>query len=126
MSTDYRGGRSKVTLLERCRELRLNSADAERLVWRLLRNRQLAGAKLCRQHQFGPYILDFYCAEHRLAVEVDGGQHCHDDQVDKDAIRMRYLEGRGVHVLRFTNSEVVQRTEAVIEQIWQALENPSP
>jgi very-short-patch-repair endonuclease len=62
-------------LLAFARELRQNETDAERLLWRLLRNRSLAGAKFRRQHPFPPYVLDFYCHELKLAIELDGGQH---------------------------------------------------
>ena len=62
-------------LLAFARELRQNETDAERLLWRLLRNRYLAGAKFRRQHPFPPYVLDFYCHELKLAIELDGGLH---------------------------------------------------
>jgi adenine-specific DNA-methyltransferase len=60
-----------VALLDRCRRLRRDSTDAEQLLWRLLRGRQVGGAKFRRQHQYGPYILDFFGAEHKLVVEAD-------------------------------------------------------
>jgi adenine-specific DNA-methyltransferase len=71
----FRNDQAFVALLQRCRDLRRQSTDAEHLLWRLLRNRQIAGAKFRRQHQHGHYILDFYCVTHHLAVEADGGQH---------------------------------------------------
>jgi very-short-patch-repair endonuclease len=61
--------------LARRRALRGRATDAERLLWRLLQARQLLGLKFRRQHPVGPYIVDFYCADRRLAVELDGGQH---------------------------------------------------
>ncbi|MDP2727200.1 MAG: endonuclease domain-containing protein [Dehalococcoidia bacterium] len=126
MNTNYRGSGSKVALLGRCRELRINNTDAERRLWSLLRSRQLGGAKFRRQHQFGPYILDYFCAEHCLAVEVDGGQHFDADQASRDVMRTRYLKEEGLRVLRFTNREVLQETEAVTRLIWEALGSPSP
>lgn len=57
------------------RRLRREATDAERALWHILRNRQLTGAKFRCQQQFGPYVLDFFCLEHRLVIEVDGGQH---------------------------------------------------
>ena len=104
------------------RQLRRESTDAERILWRHLRDRQLAGAKFRRQHQFGPYILDFYCAEHHLAVEADGGQHYSDAGETRDAERTRYLAARGVRVLRFTNIEILQETDAVLDCIRRSLE----
>jgi very-short-patch-repair endonuclease len=93
----------------------------------LLRNRQLRGAKFRRQHEFGQYILDFYCAEHRLAIEVDGAHHFEQDGAEADWDRTTYLESRGVRVLRFTNTEVLLEAEGVFDRIQLALEEtPSP
>ena len=108
-------------MLARSRELRRNSTDAERLLWRRLRNRQLRGAKFRRQRLFGPYILDFYSIEHGLAVEADGGQHHTPDGLARDAARDRYLRRKGVRVLRFSDSDIPQRIENVLEAIEQAL-----
>lgn len=113
-----------MTLLERCRDLRRSATNAERLHWQLLRARQLANAKFRRQHQFGPYILDFYCHEQKLAIEVDGAHHA--TQVERDEARTRYLEERGLRVIRFTNLEVLKETEAVLIRIWNEVECPSP
>ncbi len=115
-----------VTLLARRRALRKNSTNAEALLWSLLRSRQMAGAKFRRQHEFGPYILDFYCLEHRLAVEVDGGQHFEEAGVRYDEARTRFLSENGVQVLRFTNLEVLNETESVVETIWLVVGTPSP
>ncbi|HLH21207.1 MAG TPA: endonuclease domain-containing protein [Chloroflexota bacterium] len=130
MKTNYRGGPSIVGLLERCRELRRESTDAEALLWRLLRNRQMAGRTFRRQHAFEPYVLDFFCAEQRLAVEADGGQHFDADQAAYDARRTEYLAARGIRVLRFTNREALTGTEAVVQVIWREVAGhdgePSP
>jgi very-short-patch-repair endonuclease len=124
--TTYRDNEAFVLLLERCRAFRRNGTDSERLLWRLLRARQLAGAKFRRQHQFGPYILDFYCHEARLAIEVDGSQHLTQLGQIEDADRTAYLAARGLRVMRFSNSEVLQETEAVARKIWEALADPHP
>ena len=126
MPTGYRGDRRGATWPGLNRKLRRDSTDAERRLWHHLRNRQLAGTKFRRQHQFGPYILDFYCAQHNLAVEADGGQHYSDNGVARDAERTRYLNAHGIRVLRFTNLEILQETEAVVEVICRALGEPSP
>ena len=102
-----------VTLSERCRELRNGATRVETLLWSLLRNRQVAGAKFRRQHQFGRYILDFYCHEAKLAIELDGMHHFESDVMVADLTRSHYLETRGISVLRFTNSDVLQSTEQV-------------
>ncbi len=126
MDAKYRGGEPLTTLLERCRDLRRGATDAEQVLWRLLRNRQVGGAKFRRQHQFGPYILDFYCAEANLAIEADGGQHYSDEGAKCDRERARYLDARSVRTLRFSNLEVLQNTEGVVRRIWEGLGLPSP
>ncbi|GAB4297628.1 MAG: hypothetical protein Fur0034_07810 [Desulfuromonadia bacterium] len=117
-------------LLNFARELRHHTTDAEALLWRLLRNRQLAGAKFRRQHPFAPYVLDFYCHEHKLAVELDGGQHNEAGGRQHDARRDAYLQRQGLRILRFWNNEVLHETEAVLEAIYQAIvgnaATPSP
>ncbi|MFN8639900.1 MAG: endonuclease domain-containing protein [Dehalococcoidia bacterium] len=115
----YRDGVGLVTLLARCRELRREATDAEALLWDLLRGRQLAGAKFRRQHQFGRYILDFYCHASRLAIEVDGAHHA--SQAEQDAERTSYLEAHGLRVVRFTNRDVLLETETVLQAIWSAV-----
>jgi len=113
--------------VERRRQLRRQSTDAELLLWRLLRGRQRGGAKFRRQHQVGPYVLDLYCPEQRVAVEADGAQHLTVEGVARDAVRTRYLESKGIRVLRFTNAQILTETDAVVEAIAQDLEGgPSP
>jgi adenine-specific DNA-methyltransferase len=116
-------------LLQRIRELRHNATDAERLLWQLLRNRQLKGAKFRRQYPVASYIVDFYCHEARLVIEVDGSGHLEDKQARYDAERTENLEAEGLHVLRFWNHEVLNKTQLVLEVIWDALPltpDPSP
>jgi very-short-patch-repair endonuclease len=103
------------------RDLRQRSTDAETALWRLLRARRLAGAKFRRQRPFGPYILDFSCIEKRLAIEADGGQRFTEEGLVTDRARTRYLEQRGVRVLRFTNREILVEGEEVIAAVQQAL-----
>ncbi|HNT26453.1 MAG TPA: DUF559 domain-containing protein, partial [Anaerolineales bacterium] len=108
-------------VLARCRELRQNATQAEQLLWELLRDRQLGEAKFRRQHPLGGYILDFYCHEARLCIELDGGGHLEEKQARYDEQRTRQLEALGVQVLRFWNRAVLQETEAVLQAIWEAL-----
>jgi len=119
-------GRDVASLLERCRGLRRDSTDAEGLLWQLLRDRQLGGVKFRRQHQLGPFIVDFFTVSHGLAVEIDGGQHFDDAQASADAVRTAYLEERGVRVVRFSNLEVLKETDSVLSAIWEAVGLPSP
>jgi len=104
------------------RSLRSNQTDAERRLWYLLRSRQLNELKFRRQHPIGTYIVDFCCAEHRLVVELDGGQHA--EHIDRDKKRTQLLNERGFRVLRFWNHEVLTQPAAVLEAILQAISDP--
>ncbi len=104
----------------RRRALRRGATDAERVLWRLLRSRQLEGLKFRRQHSAGPYILDFYAAQARVAVELDGGHHYTDEGRADDAIRTTFLVALGMRVLRFSNREVLTNPDGVAEAIRQA------
>ncbi len=110
-------------LISYAREMRKGQTDAEQLIWHLLRGRQIAHAKFRRQHPIGRYILDFYCDEHKLAIELDGGQHA--EQINYDETRTAFFSAQGIRVLRFWNNQVLQETENVMEAIWQALQPSS-
>src|SRR4249919_1766768 len=97
------------------KHLRVNQTDAERLLWRHLRNRQLEGDKFRRQQTIGPYIVDFVCFENKLIVEIDGGQHAVTAAYDRR--RTNFLESEGFHVMRFWNNEVLGNTQSVLESI---------
>jgi very-short-patch-repair endonuclease len=101
------------------RTLRRNQTDAESLLWRHLRNRQLGGFKFRRQHSFAPYIVDFVCIEKLLIVELDGGQHA--IAVEADERRTKLLEQKGFRVIRFWNNQILGDTEAVLERILELL-----
>ena len=129
MSRNDRGGLSHTVLLARCRELRRDETDAERLLWGLLRGRQVAGVKFRRQHQVGPFILDFFCADQRLAIEVDGGHHVSDEGEARDNAWTAWLQRSKNRVLRFDNLQVLRETEGVIDTLLHAIgtdEMPSP
>ena len=115
-------------ILERCRELRQNATDAEMLLWQILKNRGLHDAKFRRQHPVAGFILDFYCSEAKLAIELDGSGHLENNQAQHDQARTKALEDKGIRVLRFWNSDVLNNTQAVLEEIWITLEalTPSP
>jgi very-short-patch-repair endonuclease len=113
------GGMNQV----QARQLRKNPTEAERVLWRHLRLRQLEGWKFRRQQPIGRYIVDFVCFENRLAIELDGGQHS--EQVTYDAERSAWLRGQGFRVLRFWNHEVLQDIEAVKSVIQEAVTPPS-
>jgi type I restriction enzyme M protein len=95
------------------------------LLWELLRDRQLCSAKFRRQHQFGEYICDFFCAEAKLAVECDGSSHDSPERKKHDAKRDAYLKALGLTVLRFSNSQVMTATDSVLDEIATHLPAPS-
>ena len=111
-------------LRNRARRLRNEQTDAEAKLWARLRARQICGVKFRRQHPIGPYVADFCCVEHSLVVEIDGSQHA--EQMQSDQRRTAVLKFHGFRVLRFWNNEVLANIEAVLEQIYQAIEQPSP
>ena len=99
------------------RYLRKNATDAERKLWSILRSRRMAGLKFFQQYSVGSYILDFYCPEQRLAIEVDGGQHADVYGQQHDAHRNRYLRELNIRVIRFWNNDVLQNIEGVGKKI---------
>ena len=107
--------------MERARELRENPTVAERVLWKHIRRRQLGGHRFRRQHPTGPYILDFFCFQKGLVLEIDGGQHS--ERAASDAERTARLEARGFRVLRFWNNQVLNEIEAVKEAILLALDS---
>ena len=106
--------------LARSRALRRDSTGAEKRLWPILRNRKLDGHKFRRQVPIDTYVVDFCCIAERLIVELDGEQHA-DARKDYDDSRAKDLQGRGFRVLRFWNSEVLQESEGVIQEISRML-----
>ncbi|THD35391.1 MAG: endonuclease domain-containing protein [Sphingomonas sp.] len=112
------GGRGRA--LARAREMRKNPTEAERALWRLLRNKRLAGWKWKRQQQLDGYIVDFVCFEARLIVEADGSQH-----IDSayDAARDAYLRAQRFRLMRFYNNDILARADAVLISILDSLQS---
>ncbi|MEK6643549.1 MAG: endonuclease domain-containing protein [Planctomycetota bacterium] len=102
----------------RRRHLRRNLTPAEKRLWFRLRDHQLGGLKFRRQYSVGPYVIDFYCVEKKLAVEVDGDSHFGGGSEERDELRDRFLRDFGIRVLRFTNVDVYKRVESVLEHIF--------
>ncbi|NIM93010.1 MAG: DUF559 domain-containing protein [Anaerolineales bacterium] len=102
----------------RARTLRKEQTKAEEILWFVLRNRNLCGWKFRRQHPIGPFIVDFFCLEAKLVVEVDGDTHVGQEEYDER--RTEWLNGQGYRVIRFTNREVLKHTRLVMEVIWEA------
>ncbi len=107
------------------RENRRNPTPAELLIWNhVLRNRQFCGLKFVRQKPIGPYVVDFYCAELRLVIEIDGDSHA--EQLAYDAKRTRRLEAMGLTVLRYANREVLQALDGVYEDLCSKVAGRAP
>ena len=109
-------------LTSRSRGLRKNATDAEAKLWGVLRGRQLNGFKFRRQVEIDGYVVDFLCADKRLIVEVDGGQHT----PEGDARRTAFLESQGFRVIRFWNNDVLENLDGVWTVIETALESTPP
>jgi very-short-patch-repair endonuclease len=103
------------TIRQRARKLRQPQTSAEEQLWQHLRRKQLEGYYFRRQHPIGNFIVDFYCAEVRLVIEVDGDVHAF--QVRYDTARTEWLIEHGYHLLRFTNDEIFRQLKAVLEHI---------
>jgi very-short-patch-repair endonuclease len=99
--------------------LRKKSTDAEKILWRYLRDRQHCTEKVRRQHPIGPYIVDFVFLEKKLIVELDGGQHQIRQAADKK--RDIWLNREGYKVLRFWNNDVMNNLEGILETLRKHL-----
>ena len=100
------------------RRLRRDATEAEKALWRILRNRSLGGVKFRRQCPIDRYIADFVCLERRLIIEADGGQHA---SSEADAVRTAWLESHGFHVARFWNDDILGNPDGVAAVILEAL-----
>lgn len=107
--------------LKRRRQLRRDATPAEIALWSMLRAHRFGGFQFRRQHPCGPFILDFFCARRRLAIELDGGQHFEQAGLEYDARRDRYVQARGITVLRFATDLVFSEPEGVLTVIAQHL-----
>jgi very-short-patch-repair endonuclease len=94
---------------------------AEKFLWSKIRMKQVKGCWFYRQKTIGEYIADFYCPKARLVVEVDGGQHFTKDVSEYDRVRDKYMTGLGLRVIRFTNTEVLQNIQGVLETIGREI-----
>ncbi len=106
------------------REMRKDPTPAEDMLWQALRGKQVRGYRFRRQHPIDRFIVDFFCPEIRLVVEVDGP--IHEQQAEYDALRQAFIESLGIHVLRFTNDLVLQDMQGVLAQIEEAVQSPPP
>lgn len=112
---------NKKILLTQRKQLRNNATQAEKMLWYELKNSQLDGRKFRRQHSVGNYILDFYCPDERLAIELDGEHHNNDSQKKYDGKRTEYLESIFIKEIRFKNTDVLFGRDNVIKEILEAI-----
>ena len=103
------------------RELRKDMTDAEKLLWSRIRRKQLKGCQFYRQKIIGNYIVDFYCSKSRMVIEIDGGQHYSIEGREKDRTRDGYMASNGIKVLRFSDRDVLENLNGVMEKIWSEL-----
>ena len=106
------------------RSMRLSMTEPEFRLWLQLRNRQLGDLRFCRQVAIGSYIADFFCAEKRLAVEIDGSQHFEPDGLAADQLRTSWLQAHSIRILRFDNHEVLTNLEGVCARILEVAGSP--
>ncbi len=105
------------------RRLRNEMPPAEVILWSSLRGKQLLGKKFRRQHSVGPYCLDFFCPEIRLAIELDGDSHFTDEAKRGDRERQAWVESFGMRFVRVTNIDVYENLDGVLQVIARAIEN---
>ncbi len=108
---------NKKELKPRRKELRNNSTFAEVYLWQQIKGRKLDGRKFRRQTSIGPYIVDFYCPEEKLVIELDGEVHFNEEAIKYDKERTEFIESLGLRVIRFENNEVLKNTEYVLNKI---------
>ena len=114
------GNNKRVTL---ARNLRRKQTDAERKLWSILRGRQFENSKFRRQEPIGKYIVDFVSLDRALIIELDGGQHNQQSEMEKDETRTKWLERKGFRVIRFWNNDVLQNIDGVASKILEILNN---
>jgi very-short-patch-repair endonuclease len=107
------------TPTQRVRELRRRQTEAEKAAWYLLRGQRL-GAKFRRQCRIDNWVVDFYCFEYRLAIELDGGVHSQSSQMRQDAAKEDYLRTLGIRLLRIPNRLVLEAAEEFVRKVREA------
>ena len=105
------------------KDLRRKPTEAERCLWKRLKLKHL-GYVFYRQKPIGDYIVDFYCQQAKLVVEVDGDYHSNFEARGNDKVRNAYMKNLGLTVLRFSNSEVLKNTDKVVREINKHLNPP--
>jgi len=104
-------------LLEFAKAMRSNATDAENLMWQVLRAKRFMNLKFRRQHVIAPYILDFYCHELGLVIELDGSQHGTNDAIEYDVERTKFLEALDLSVVRYWNYDVLGEFDELVADV---------
>ncbi|SKB70568.1 Very-short-patch-repair endonuclease [Salegentibacter holothuriorum] len=112
------------SIFQKARHLRKNTTPAEKKLWNELRNKKLNGYKFRKQHPIHLFIVDFYCHELGLIIEVDGKYHDKTEQIKKDQERTELLKFQNLKLIRFTNDEVINKLHNVLEEIKRLINNP--
>lgn len=94
--------------------MRQSQTEAEKIIWHHLKAKRFLGFKFKRQHPIGPYFPDFVCLEHKLVIEIDGGQH---SENKKDVVRTKFLEDEGYTVIRFWNNDVLGNIDGLLSSL---------
>lgn len=110
-----------IQLKNNAKKLRKNQTDAERLLWGYLRAKRFSNFHFRRQQIIGFYIVDFYCPQAKLIIELDGGQHAFEETVLYDQERTAFLNACGFKVIRFWNNEVIENIDGVLANISEKL-----
>lgn len=103
------------------RALRNEMPHSEVLIWTRLRRKQVLGCRFRRQYSVGPYVLDFYCPSLKLAIEIDGDSHLAVEAQANDRERQISIEALGIRFLRFTNGEVFENMDGVVDTVRETV-----
>ena len=108
-------------IFDKARLLRNSMTEAEKIVWDELKNRNVFKARFRRQHPIAIFIVDFYCHEYKLAIEIDGEIHLKNEVIEYDDGRSHDIEKLGIKILRFTNDEVFTDLKRITEEILKTI-----
>jgi very-short-patch-repair endonuclease len=109
-------------MLKMAAELRANMTRAEKVLWDRLRNKKCCNLKFRRQHPIAEFVVDFFCYEAMLVIEIDGDVHSNSYQKERDFERTKFLNGLGIRVIRFNNEEIFHNIDVVMEKIKKELQ----
>jgi len=111
----------RVFLKQKANQLRKEMTEPETKLWWRIRNRQIKNLRFMRQKVIGDYIVDFYCREAGVVIEIDGSQHFSEGGLEKDRIRDDFLNNNNLRIFRFNNHEVLHNIESVLDYLYDNL-----